>query len=232
MDLVVDLNFRMDTSALYSDIVLPAATWYEKDDINTTDMHSFINPMQEAVPPAWESRSDWSIFKALAKKVSELVRRTPPGCGRGRHHAAAGATTRADEIAQTEVADWRAGEAEAVPGVRPSARSMRPSRTLHGGQLFSCPRWRRTTSRFSLSVPFHRNVPSTVSTTLGIPGFQMMQVNDPLDGDELPTREDCDLSKLTPQMTALFSALANAEGLSLRQPFKKIQPVYMAHVSL
>ena len=26
MDLVVDLNFRMDTSALYSDIVLPAAT--------------------------------------------------------------------------------------------------------------------------------------------------------------------------------------------------------------
>jgi len=30
MDLVVDLNFRMDTSALYSDIVLPAATWYEK----------------------------------------------------------------------------------------------------------------------------------------------------------------------------------------------------------
>ena len=27
MDLVVDLNFRMDTSALYSDVVLPAATW-------------------------------------------------------------------------------------------------------------------------------------------------------------------------------------------------------------
>ena len=45
MDLVVDLNFRMDTSALYSDIVLPAASWYEKDDLNTTDMHTFINPM-------------------------------------------------------------------------------------------------------------------------------------------------------------------------------------------
>jgi len=30
MDLVVDLNFRMDSSALYSDIVLPAASWYEK----------------------------------------------------------------------------------------------------------------------------------------------------------------------------------------------------------
>ena len=33
MDLVVDLNFRMDTSALYSDIVLPAASWYEKADL-------------------------------------------------------------------------------------------------------------------------------------------------------------------------------------------------------
>ena len=43
MDLVVDLNFRMDTSALYSDIVLPAAMWYEKNDLNTTDMHSFVH---------------------------------------------------------------------------------------------------------------------------------------------------------------------------------------------
>ena len=63
MDLVVDLNFRMDTSALYSDIVLPAATWYEKSDLNSTDMHSFIHPLSEAVPPCWESKSDWAIFK-------------------------------------------------------------------------------------------------------------------------------------------------------------------------
>ncbi|MCP4223588.1 MAG: nitrate reductase subunit alpha, partial [Actinomycetia bacterium] len=69
MDLVVDLNFRMDTSALYSDIVLPAATWYEKDDLNTTDMHSYINPMQMAVTPAWESKSDWQIYKDIAKRV-------------------------------------------------------------------------------------------------------------------------------------------------------------------
>ncbi|MEK7816752.1 MAG: molybdopterin-dependent oxidoreductase, partial [Actinomycetota bacterium] len=59
LDLVVDLNFRMDTSALYSDVVLPAATWYEKGDLNSTDMHSFIHPLSEAVSPAWESRSDW-----------------------------------------------------------------------------------------------------------------------------------------------------------------------------
>ena len=73
MDLVVDLNFRMDTSALYSDIVLPAATWYEKADLNTTDMHSFIHPLSAAVPPCWESKSDWQIFRAIAKKFSELA---------------------------------------------------------------------------------------------------------------------------------------------------------------
>ncbi len=72
MDLVVDLNFRMDTSALYSDIVLPAATWYEKADLNSTDMHSFIHPLSKAVPPCWESKSDWQIFESVAQKFSEL----------------------------------------------------------------------------------------------------------------------------------------------------------------
>ena len=42
-DLVVDINFRMDSSALYSDIVLPTAFWYEKNDLNSTDLHSFIH---------------------------------------------------------------------------------------------------------------------------------------------------------------------------------------------
>ncbi|WP_367179831.1 molybdopterin-dependent oxidoreductase, partial [uncultured Paraglaciecola sp.] len=81
MDLVVDLNFRMDTSALYSDIVLPAATWYEKADLNSTDMHSFIHPLSEAVPPSWESKSDWEIFRGLAKKVSELSEEHLPNPG-------------------------------------------------------------------------------------------------------------------------------------------------------
>ena len=87
MDLVVDLNFRMDTSALYSDIVLPAATWYEKADLNSTDMHSFMHPLSEAVPPCWESKSDWHIFKAISKRILRNGRATFPrrGSRRGRH---------------------------------------------------------------------------------------------------------------------------------------------------
>ncbi|NNE67007.1 MAG: nitrate reductase subunit alpha [Pyrinomonadaceae bacterium] len=115
MDLVVDLNFRMDTSALYSDIILPAATWYEKADLNSTDMHSFIHPLSEAVPPCWESRSDWEIFRGLAKKVSELAETNLPEPVRDLvtvpllHDSP-------DEISQPEIKDWSKGECEPIPG--------------------------------------------------------------------------------------------------------------------
>lgn len=74
LDLLVTLDFRMSTTCVYSDIVLPTATWYEKNDISTTDMHPFIHPLSRAVDPMWESRSDWDIYKGLAKRFSELVK--------------------------------------------------------------------------------------------------------------------------------------------------------------
>ena len=115
LDLVVDINFRMDTSALYSDIVLPTATWYEKDDLNSTDLHSYIHPLSAAVPPCWESRSDWDIFKALSKKVSELAATHLPGTIREIVATPLGHDTPA-EIAQPTVKDWARGECELVPG--------------------------------------------------------------------------------------------------------------------
>src|SRR5205814_8459168 len=72
LDLLVTLDFRMSTTCVYSDIVLPTATWYEKNDLNTSDMHPFIHPLSAAVDPAWEARSDWEIYKNLAKAFSEV----------------------------------------------------------------------------------------------------------------------------------------------------------------
>ncbi|MFB6359546.1 MAG: molybdopterin-dependent oxidoreductase, partial [Thiohalorhabdaceae bacterium] len=73
LDLLVDINFRMNSTGLHSDIVLPTATWYEKNDLNTSDMHPFIHPLSEVVNPLWEAKSDWDIFKALSAKFSELA---------------------------------------------------------------------------------------------------------------------------------------------------------------
>jgi nitrate reductase / nitrite oxidoreductase, alpha subunit len=115
LDLLVTLDFRMSTTCVYSDIVLPTATWYEKHDLNTSDMHPFIHPLSAAVDPAWESRSDWEIYKAIARKFSEVadgqlgverdVVLTPI------MHDTPG------ELAQPfGVADWKHGECEPVPG--------------------------------------------------------------------------------------------------------------------
>lgn len=115
MDLVVDLNFRMDSSALYSDIVLPAASWYEKADLNSTDLHSFIHPLSAAIAPVWEAKTDWDIFKLIARHTSELAAKELSGqqkdivCSPLSHDSAG-------EITQRYVKDWYKGECEAIPG--------------------------------------------------------------------------------------------------------------------
>lgn len=115
MDLVIDINFRMDTSALYSDIVLPTASWYEKADLNTTDMHSFIHPLAPAIAPVWESKPDWEIFRNIAEKTSLLAKTHLPNPVMDivsvplQHDSP-------DELAQKSILDWSKGECEAIPG--------------------------------------------------------------------------------------------------------------------
>ncbi|MEJ4045347.1 nitrate reductase subunit alpha [Erwinia sp. SLM-02] len=115
LDLVVTLDFRMSSTCLYSDIVLPTATWYEKDDMNTSDMHPFIHPLSAAVDPAWESRSDWEIYKGIAKRFSELCVghlgiETDVVTLPMQHDSAA-------ELAQPlGVQDWHKGECDLIPG--------------------------------------------------------------------------------------------------------------------
>jgi nitrate reductase alpha subunit len=115
LDLLVTIDFRMSTTAVYSDIVLPTATWYEKNDLNTSDMHPFIHPLTAAVDPVWECRSDWEIFKGIAKMFSEVA---PEVLGVEQdlvltpiqHDSPA-------ELAQAfGVKDWSKGECELVPG--------------------------------------------------------------------------------------------------------------------
>jgi nitrate reductase alpha subunit len=115
LDLAVTLDFRISSNALFSDVVLPTATWYEKDDLNTTDMHTFIHPFNAAVNPLWESRTDWDIFKIIARAFSDLAaehlgRRKDVVLTPLEHDTPS-------ELGQAlDARDWKRGECDLVPG--------------------------------------------------------------------------------------------------------------------
>ncbi|MER6507680.1 nitrate reductase subunit alpha [Nonomuraea sp. NPDC001636] len=74
LDLLLTLDFRMTSSTVYSDIVLPAATWYEKYDLSSTDMHPFVHAFNPAISPPWETRTDFAAFHAIARAFSALAK--------------------------------------------------------------------------------------------------------------------------------------------------------------
>ena len=115
LDLLVTLDFRMSTTCVYSDIVLPTATWYEKNDLNTSDMHPFIHPLTSAADPAWDARSDWDIFKGIAEKFSEVA---PEILGVEKDVVLVPILhdTPAEMAKPFDVKDWKKGEVEPMPG--------------------------------------------------------------------------------------------------------------------
>ena len=70
LDLMMSIDFRMTSTTLVSDVVLPAATWYEKDDLSSTDMHPYVHAFSAAIDPPWETRSDFDAFGAIARTFS------------------------------------------------------------------------------------------------------------------------------------------------------------------
>ncbi|MBX5464094.1 MAG: nitrate reductase subunit alpha [Clostridia bacterium] len=116
LDLLITLDFRMSGTALYSDVLLPAATWYEKHDLSSTDMHPFLHTFNPAIAPPWEARSDWDAFRGLARVFSELAARH---LSEARDLVAVPLLHDSpDELAQPfgRIRDWRKGEAEPEPG--------------------------------------------------------------------------------------------------------------------
>ncbi|MFG2717860.1 nitrate reductase subunit alpha [Streptomyces sp. NPDC048416] len=73
LDLLLALDFRMTSTTLMADLVLPAATWYEKHDLSSTDMHPYVHAFSPAIDPPWQARTDFEIFHGLAARLSELA---------------------------------------------------------------------------------------------------------------------------------------------------------------
>jgi nitrate reductase / nitrite oxidoreductase, alpha subunit len=117
LDLIYNVNLRMDSSANYSDIVLPTAHWYEKYDLACTDLHSFFHPFTPAHDPAWEAKDDWDTFKVISKKISEMAKDVMPDPVEDLVMTALSTDT-PDELAQPmgELKDWTEGQSEPISG--------------------------------------------------------------------------------------------------------------------
>jgi nitrate reductase / nitrite oxidoreductase, alpha subunit len=116
LDLLLTLDFRMTSTTVFSDVVLPAATWYEKHDLSSTDMHPFVHAFNPAIAPPWQTRTDWDAFRTIA---TEFSRQAAEHLGvRTDVVAAPLLHDTPDELANPrgEVRDWKAGECEPVPG--------------------------------------------------------------------------------------------------------------------
>jgi nitrate reductase / nitrite oxidoreductase, alpha subunit len=116
LDLLVSLDFRMTSTGLFSDVLLPAATWYEKYDLSSTDMHPFVHAFNAAIAPPWETRSDYDAFVALARTFSPLAAQHL-----GVRHDLVATPLQHDTPTETaqpggRVRDWQAGESAPVPG--------------------------------------------------------------------------------------------------------------------
>ncbi|MEV0272640.1 nitrate reductase subunit alpha [Hamadaea sp. NPDC050747] len=116
LDLLLSLDFRMTSTTLFSDIVLPAATWYEKHDLNSTDMHPYVHAFTPAISPPWQTRTDFAAFHGIARAFSDLA---AEHLGVRQDLVAAPLLHDTPDALATPhgvVRDWKTGEVAAIPG--------------------------------------------------------------------------------------------------------------------
>ena len=115
LDLLVCIDFRMSTTAVYSDVVLPTASWYEKNDLNTSG-HASIHSSAAG-------RRGPRVRKA--SRIGRYSRPSPASSRKSRRRSSASKPTSFSlpilhdtpaEIAQDQVKDWKKGECDLIPG--------------------------------------------------------------------------------------------------------------------
>ncbi|MFN8545712.1 MAG: molybdopterin-dependent oxidoreductase [Candidatus Binatia bacterium] len=81
LDLIVGINIKMSTTCLKSDLVLPAAGYYERRGIKYAQSYvPYYAVGDKAVDPIGESKTEWEISGLLARKIQEKARarKLPP----------------------------------------------------------------------------------------------------------------------------------------------------------
>jgi DMSO reductase family type II enzyme molybdopterin subunit len=77
LDLVVAIELRMSSTALFADYVLPVAGAYEKSTtmaFNTSAQMPYLHATNAAVEPVGDSKDEWEILCLLAKKIQEIAK--------------------------------------------------------------------------------------------------------------------------------------------------------------
>ena len=69
-DLFVAVHDQMSTDTTdFADIVLPATTFLEQDDLGASAGHWYVQVSRKAIDPVGESRSNLDVFRALAQRL-------------------------------------------------------------------------------------------------------------------------------------------------------------------
>lgn len=73
LDTVISQDPWWTPTSKYADIVLPAATQLERDDITYGGSFSqdYLYAMKKVIEPLYESKCDYDIFADMAKMVSD-----------------------------------------------------------------------------------------------------------------------------------------------------------------
>jgi nitrate reductase alpha subunit len=76
LDMIVDVNFKVSTTGMHSDVILPAAGYYERDSLKYSQAYiPYLLLCEKAVEPLGEAKPEWEIFGLLARKIQERARK-------------------------------------------------------------------------------------------------------------------------------------------------------------
>ncbi|RIK07194.1 MAG: hypothetical protein DCC49_10600 [Acidobacteria bacterium] len=71
LDMIVLIDFRMNTAGMFGDIILPAAVEGERIELHAPNSHAFERTFSDrALEPLGEARSDWQIFHDITEAIS------------------------------------------------------------------------------------------------------------------------------------------------------------------
>ncbi|WP_417143072.1 molybdopterin-containing oxidoreductase family protein [Raoultibacter massiliensis] len=65
----VVLDTELNDSARYADIVLPVASWYEKEDVRVAYNNPYMTISEKAIEPLYESKPEWEIAGLIGRAM-------------------------------------------------------------------------------------------------------------------------------------------------------------------